>query len=97
MSSTVLIFKEKYFEYGEKGIKTKGLAIGGYKSAFLADLLESYLFKKCNNQFKKIMLQVIYRDHGLLVFKGKKSLSEIKRWREDFQSRVNKIAGKLYL
>ena len=46
MSSTVLTFKEKYFEYGEKGIKTKSLAIGGYKSAFLANLLESYLIRR---------------------------------------------------
>ena len=33
----------------------------------------------------------------MLVFKGKKSLSEIKKWREDFQSKVNKIAGNEYL
>ena len=97
MSSTVLTFEEKYFEYGEKGIKTKGLAIGGYKLDFLANLLDPYLFEEGNNQFKEILLQGIYRDLGLLVFKGKKSLSEIKIWREDFQSRVNKIAGKLYL
>ena len=31
MSSTLLIFEENYFEYGEKSIKTKGLAIGGYE------------------------------------------------------------------
>ena len=31
MSSTLLTSEEKYFEYGEKGITTKGLAIGGYK------------------------------------------------------------------
>ena len=55
MSSTLLKFEEKYYEYGEKGIKTKGLAIGGYESAFLADLVASYLFKKCNNQFKEVL------------------------------------------
>ena len=32
MSSTLLTFREKYFEYGEKGFETKGLAIGRYKS-----------------------------------------------------------------
>ena len=46
MSSTLLTFEDKYYEYGEKGIETKGLAIGGYESAFLADLVVSYLFKK---------------------------------------------------
>ena len=30
MSSTLLTFGEKYFEYGEKDINTKGLEIGGY-------------------------------------------------------------------
>ena len=33
----------------------------------------------------------------MLVFKGKKSLSEIKRRRDDFQSGVNKISGNEYL
>ena len=49
MSSTLLTFDEKYFEYSEKGIGTKGLTLGGYESNFFADLLSSYLFKKCNN------------------------------------------------
>ena len=97
VSSTLLTFEDKYYEYGEKGIKTKGLAIGLYESDFLADLVASYLFEKYSNQFKNVLWKGIYRDDGLLVFKGKKSLSEIKRWREDFQSRVNKIAGNEYL
>ena len=75
VSSTLLIFEDKYYEYGEKGIETKGLAIGGYESAFLADLVASYLFEKCSNQFKEVLWKGIYRDNGLLVFKGKKSLS----------------------
>ena len=41
MSSTLLAFEEKYFEYGEKGIETKGLAIREYESFFLADLYTS--------------------------------------------------------
>ena len=64
-----------------KGIKTKGLAKGGYELAFLADLVASYMFKKCNNQFKEVLWKGVYGEDGLLVFKGKKSLSEIKIWR----------------
>ena len=30
----------------------------------------------------------VYRDYGLLVFNGKKSRSEIKIWRDNFQIRV---------
>ena len=74
MSSTILTFEDKYYEYGEKGIETKGLVILGYESAFLVDLVASYLLEKCNNQFKEVLWRGIYRDYGLLVFKGKKSL-----------------------
>ena len=41
MSYILLIFEEKDFEYSEKGTETKGLAIGGYESDFLADLVAS--------------------------------------------------------
>ena len=65
MSSTLLTFEDKYFEYAEKSIKTKGLAIGGYKSAFLQNLVASYLFEKCNNQFREVLWKGIYRDYVL--------------------------------
>ena len=55
MSSNLLTFEDKYYAYGEKGIETRGLAIGGYESAFQADLVASYLIKKCNNQFKEVL------------------------------------------
>ena len=90
MSSAVLEFGDKYFEYREKGIKTKGLEIGGYESYFLAYLVASYLFEKCNNQFNKVLQKGIYRDNGLLVFEGNKSHLGIKIWRDVFQSMVNK-------
>ena len=43
MSSILLNFQEKYYEHGEESLETKGLAIGGYESAFLADLMSYYL------------------------------------------------------
>ena len=69
MSSTLLAFEKKYYEYCDKGIEKKGLAIGGYESAFLAYLVVSYLFEKCINPFKEVLWKGIYRDDGLLVFK----------------------------
>ena len=40
MSSTVLNFKERYYEYdGKVDAMKKGLKIGGFKSAWLADLV----------------------------------------------------------
>ena len=43
MGSTLLNFQDKYYQYGDEGLETKWLAIGGYESAFLADLVASYL------------------------------------------------------
>ena len=78
MSSTLLNFQDKYYEYGDEGLETKGLAIEGYESALLPDLVASYLLEVTNNQFKEVMWRVIYRDYGLLVFKGRRSISEIR-------------------
>ena len=64
MSSTILTFEDKYYEYGEKDIETKGLVIDRNEPAFLVDLVASYLFKKCSNQFKKFLWKGIYRDNG---------------------------------
>ena len=55
--------------------KKQGLAIGGYKSAFLADLVASYLFEKSSPIFRPTINHGIYRDDGLVVFKGKKETS----------------------
>ena len=57
-----------------------------YSNVWMNDIV--YLEVLCNG---------IYRYHGLLLFKGKKSRFDIKRWREDLQSKVNKIAGNEYL
>ena len=53
MSYTLMTFEEKFFEYGDKGIKTKCLARGGYKLAFLVDLVASYLFKNAAINLRK--------------------------------------------
>ena len=54
------------------------LAVGGYKSEFLANLIDSYPFEKCNSRFKEFLWKEMYRDDGLLVFPVMKFLSEIK-------------------
>ena len=59
MSSNLLNFQEKYYEYEEDGLETKGLAIGGYESVLLADLVASYLLEVTINQFKEVLLRDI--------------------------------------
>ena len=46
MSSTLISFYSKYYEYHGSKKEGQGLAIGGYESAFLAELVASYLFDK---------------------------------------------------
>ena len=91
MMSTLPNFQDEYFEYGEN-ISTKVLAIGGYKPAFLADLVASFLFKMCEKEFEEVKDKGIYRDDGICYFKGKKCTLKIKDWRDRFQARVNEIA-----
>ena len=45
MSSTLISFNGEYYKYHGGEREEQGLAIGGYESAFLADLAASYLFE----------------------------------------------------
>ena len=97
MSSTLICFNGEYYEYhgGEK--VEQGLEIGGYESVFLADLVESYLFEKARVHFHPTIYHGIYRDDGLVVFKGKESVKEIKDSLDEFQKTVDKAAGNQHL
>ena len=53
MSNTLLIFLDKYYEYGgSSNPSNRGLTIGGYKSAWLADLVASYILEKLHYLFE---------------------------------------------
>ena len=73
MRSTLISFDVKYYEYHGEEKEDQGLAIGGYKSVFLADLVASYLFEKAKSRFHLTTYQGIYRYNILVVFKGRKS------------------------
>ena len=53
--------------------------IGGYKSKFLADLVASYLFEKAKAHFHPTIYHGIYRNDGLVVFKGSDKCKRDKR------------------
>ena len=97
MSSTLIYFDGEYYEYHGGEREEKGLVIGGYELAFLADLVTSYLFEKAKLNFCPKIYHGIYRDDGLVVFKVKKKSSEIKYWMEEFQKTVNTAAGNRHL
>jgi len=92
MVSCLNTFDGKYFEYQGKGDKNdKGLAIGGYESAFLADLVASFLLEKTNNHFKNTQFHGIYRDDGIVVFDGNKKFCELPNWLNEFQNYINDL------
>ena len=72
MSNTLLTFREKYYEYGETvDPSKKGLTIGGYESAWLADLVAAYLLDNTEMIFEETTTYYgIYRDDGIISFKG---------------------------
>ena len=97
MSSILIYFDGKYYEYHGGKKEEQGLVIGGYKLAFLADLVASYLFGKSKAHFHPTIYHGIYSDDGLVVFKGRESVKEIKEWLEEFQKTVDKAAGNQHL
>ena len=97
MSSTLISFDGEYYEYHGGEREEQGLAIGGYESAVLADLVASYLFEKSKASFHPTTYHGIYIDDGLVVFKGNNIAREIKDWLEEFQKTVNKTAGNQQL
>ena len=77
MMNTILTFVNKYYLYdGNCPTEMKGLTIGGYESAWLADLAMSYLLDKMgdeeeyNHPLSELTHFGIYRDDGIGVFKG---------------------------
>ena len=70
VSSTLISFEGGYYEYHGVDNKDQGLAIWGYESAFLSNLVVSYLFEKSKNLLNRTTYQVIYCDRGLLVYSG---------------------------
>ena len=98
MSSTLLCFKDRYYKYNRgASVDEKGLAIGGYESAFLANLVASYLLDLCSTNFYLAKFYGIYRDDGIIVFNGKWMTCHIADWLKKFQSHVNTIAGNAHL
>ncbi len=50
MGNTIVSFREKYYEYGvDPDPDRRGLTIGGFESAFLADLEATYIFEKLHH------------------------------------------------
>ena len=99
MNNTLLIFLDKYYEHGgSSNSSDRGLTIGGYESAWLADLVASYILEKLAYLFEETTdYHGIYRDDGIVVFIGKWNISDINRWLLTFQLRVNQLCRNPFL
>jgi hypothetical protein len=63
--------QDEYWEYsGDKSVEERGLTIGGYESAWLADLVAAYILENSTELFEISKYYGIYRDDGLNVLIG---------------------------
>jgi hypothetical protein len=94
MGNTLLTFVDRYYEYdGERDIRDKGLTIGGYESAWLADLVAAFVLENTTELFNETVYDGIYRDDGLVIMEGVRTNREIGEWLSAFQAKVNVVTG----
>jgi hypothetical protein len=98
MTSTLLTFVDKYYEYDRnQDPEDKGLTIGGCKSAWLADLTGACILENTQLLFKHTRYHGICRDDGFGVLIGKWTCQEVVSWRKRFQKQVNILVEGDYL
>ena len=61
--------------------------------SLLANLVASYLFEKSKAILNPTTYHGIYLDDSLVMFKGNKSINEIKNLLEEIQQTVNRAVG----
>ena len=97
MGNTIVSFRDKYYEYGvDPDPDRRGLTIGGFESAFLADFEATYLFDKLNHIFESHTKFIgTYRDDEIVVFRGNQSNEWLSSWLSTFQREVNRLLGTI--
>jgi hypothetical protein len=96
MLQSIHIFQDQYYIYdGDQSLDEKGLTIGGYESAWLADLV--YILEQVDEKFSDTRFFGMYRDDGLVVFNSKKTKTQIQKWLNGFQLTVDELCGSSFL
>ena len=95
MGNALITFIDKYYKYGGLDYKeNRGLTIGGYESAWLADLVASYVLDSAINLFSNTTNYYgIYRDDGIIFLEGKWQNANIEQWHQTFQAKVNDLVN----
>jgi hypothetical protein len=98
MGNNLLTFVDKYYKYGgDLDVEDRGLTIGGYELAWLADLCMAYVMDNSMDILDELVYEGIYRDNSIVVFKGPLTTSEVAKWLGIFQVRVNNLANSKFL
>ena len=63
----------------------------------ISNMVAYYMFEKAKTLLNRTTYHGIYHNEGMVVFKGKKSVQEIKDWLSDFQQTVDRAAGNQHL
>ena len=92
ISNTIVTFHENYYLI-DRDVEAddRGLTIGGYKSAWLADLVDAYVLEKTKDLFSDMHYYGLYRDDGIIVFDQRHSILWCTNWFVRFQNAVNLI------
>jgi hypothetical protein len=95
MNTTLIQFCGVYYLYdGDKDVMDRGLTIGGYESAWLADMTMGFLLETMDQSvLDEAKYFGIYRDDGISVFPGVWTLDDMDNWRARFQGAINEVAG----
>ena len=94
MGATIVQFRNEYWEYGgDAAVKDKGLTIGGFESAWIADVVMAWIMEEAGDLFEEAIYKGIYRDDGIVLFKGNKKKRDVIRWLGRFQKRVNELTN----
>jgi hypothetical protein len=95
MNTTLIQFCGVYYLYdGDLAVEDRGLTIGGYESAYLADMAMAFLLETMDQSvFDVTKYFGIYRDDGLAVFPGAWTINDMDDWRTKFQGAINDAAG----
>ncbi len=96
MANTLIQFCRVYYlNDGDKDMEDRGLTIGAYEAAWLADLGMAFVLETMNQGvLDETKYFGIYRNNGVTVFPGIKTQSEVADWLVSFQQGVNDVAGK---
>jgi hypothetical protein len=99
LNQELSISQDQYYIYdGDQSLDEKGLTIGGYESAWLADLVAAYILAEVDEErFSNATFFGMYRNDGLVVFNSKKTNTQVHTWLNDFQLAVDELCGNSFL